>query len=235
MQSTFIKTVIDHCWDLNKAEAINLQRTMASKVIRKDLLGDVRYVAGVDVAYDRQGGRQFAAAVVLDANSLTLMESAVAQASVRFPYMPGLLAFRELPAILQALNQLKTIPHLIVCDGQGIAHPRRFGLASHLGVIVNMPTIGCGKTKLLGLAETPGCKRGRHAPLMDQDEMIGCVLRTQDNVKPVYVSIGHRISLESACHWILRLSPCYRLPETTRRAHQMVRKYKNGPITQIKA
>lgn len=125
---------------------------------------------------------------------------------------------------MKALKQIKLLPQLIVCDGQGIAHPRRFGLASHLGVLLDIPTIGCGKTKLLGEFKDPDLKRGAHSPLVDNCEVIGSVLRTRDNIKPIFVSIGHRVSLKTACEWILELSPRYRLPETTRRADQLVNK-----------
>lgn len=222
-----IKTVIDHSWDLSKAEAVKLQRVLAAKVIREDCLTNIQYVAGVDVAYDELRRQQFAAAVVLAVDALDLIETAAAQQSIRFPYVPGLFSFRELPVILMALDKLKTQPDLIVCDGQGVAHPRRFGLASHLGVLLNLPTIGCAKTKLLGSAKEPGPKGGDCTPLVDKGEIIGCALRTQDDVRPIYVSIGHRISLKTACHWILRLSPRYRLPETTRLADQLVRSCRN--------
>jgi deoxyribonuclease V len=188
-------------------------------------MGRVCLVAGVDAAYDERHDQQVAAAVVLDADDLNLIEYAIAREAVRFPYIPGLFAFRELPTILQALNKLNRMPDLIVCDGQGLAHPRRFGLACHLGVLCDIATIGCSKTPLTGEAKIPGPNRGDRAPLADGDEIVGAVLRTQDSIKPVYVSVGHRVSLNTACQWILRLASRYRLPQTTRRADQIVRRH----------
>lgn len=187
------------------------------------MFNNIKYVAGVDVAYDEKIDKQIAAVVVLDPSTLEVFETSIAEDVTLFPYIPGLFSFRELPSIAKALSNLKTRPDLIVCDGQGIAHPRRFGLASHLGVLFDVPTIGCGKTRLLGHAEEPGIKRGDYSPLIDNGEIIGNSLRTQDNVKPVYVSIGHRISLQTACDWILKLSSKYRLPETTRHADHAVK------------
>jgi len=219
-----LSSLIEHAWELSETDAIALQHQLAPEVVRADRFGDIRRVAGVDVAYDEQHGRQFAAAVVLDASSLDVVDHATARAPVQFPYIPGLFSFRELPAIGRAVQGLKSKPDLIVCDGHGVAHPRRFGLASHIGVWLNIPAIGCSKTRLLGDAEAPGLKRGEHAVLVDKGEVIGRVLRTQDNVKPLYVSIGHLISLPTACSWVLKLSPHYRLPETTRHADRMVRR-----------
>lgn len=184
----------------------------------------------MDVAYDEQGNKQFAAAVVLDANSLELIEFSVAQETVKFPYVPGLFSFREIPTITKALIRLKTTPDLIVCDGQGVAHPRRFGLACHLGVMFNIPSIGCGKTRLFGDAGEPGPNRGDSSPLIDGGEIIGCVLRTQNKIKPIFVSIGHLISLKTACDWIIKLTPKFRLPETTRQADQLVKRLKKGDL-----
>lgn len=213
-----------HAWDLSEAEALALQQQLASRVIKDDQLGNVQLVAGVDVAYDKNSDRLFAAVVILDAQTLQIVETASAEDVTRFPYTPGLFSFRELPPIANALAKLHQTPDLIVCDGQGIAHPRRFGLACHLGILYDTATIGCAKTRLIGQADTPDTKRGSYAPLLDNNEVIAAVLRTQDNVKPVYVSIGHRISLKTACEWVLKLSPKYRLPETTRQADQAVRK-----------
>ena len=213
-----------HPWELNEADAIARQQCLASEVVREDRLGDIRYVAGVDAAYDEKYGQIYAAAVVLDAGSLEAVDCANTREAVQFPYVPGLFSFRELPAIGRAMERLKTRPDLIVCDGHGVAHPRRFGLACHLGVWLNIPTIGCAKTRLLGDAGAPGLKRGERTTLVDKGEVIGCVLRTQDNTKPLHVSIGHLISLPTACDWVLRLSPNHRLPETTRQADQMVRR-----------
>lgn len=199
------------------------QRRLAGSVVRRDDLGEIRYVAGVDVAYARDDSRLVCAAAVLDARTLDVVEIATVNGVPAAAYRPGLFSFRELPVVLDAIDRLSALPDLVVCDAHGIAHPRRFGLASHLGVRRDVPTIGCAKTRLVGMHEAPAAERGATAPLVDADEVIGAALRTQDGVRPVYVSIGHRISLETACAWILRLSPRYRLPETTRAADHAVK------------
>lgn len=215
--------VITHRWDLSENEAQDLQAELAKQVITHDCLGEVRTIAGVDVAYDKHSNRLVAAAVVLDVHSLAVVDTAMAEDVERFPYIPGLFSFRELPPIAMALEQLTTTPDLIVCDGQGIAHPRRFGLACHLGVLFDVPTIGCGKTRLVGEADEPGNDRGAFSPLIDRGEVIGRLLRTQTGIKPVYVSVGHKVALPTACEWVLKLSLAYRLPESTRKADQTVR------------
>ena len=232
MDKNFIKQQLVHEWDLSEAKAVELQKKLASKVITHDYnLNCVRYVAGVDVAYDEENNKQFAAAVVLDAKSFDLIDFSIAHEDVKFPYIPGLFSFREMPTVAKALKKLKKVPGLIVCDGQGVAHPRRFGLACHLGVMFNIPTIGCGKTRLIGDANEPGPNRGDIEPLMDSGKVVGSVLRTQDNIKPLFVSIGHLISLKTACEWIIKLTPQFRLPETTRQADQLVKRLKKGDLT----
>ena len=218
-----MKQALIHPWALNEAEAIDLQHKLALRVERTDRLSAIRTVAGVDVAYDKHSNKLIAAAVILDAETLTIISCVTAEDNEQFPYIPGLFSFRELPPIAKALQKLEVTPDLIVCDGQGIAHPRRFGLACHLGVLFDIPTIGCGKSLLIGEAEPSDKKRGTTTPLYDHGEVIGCTLYTQDNTRPVYVSIGHRISLATACEWILKLSPKYRLPETTRAADHAVK------------
>ena len=219
-----MKRAFTHNWPSDEAGATELQRQLATLVERVDRLGEIRTVAGVDVAYDKASNKLVAAAVVLDAKTLEVITCAFAVDVERFPYLPGLFSFRELPPLAAALAKLDVTPDLIVCDGQGIAHPRRFGLACHLGLLFDVPTIGCGKTRLLGQEGVTGVERGASAPLYDGDEIIGSTLRTQDGIKPVYVSIGHRISLPTACSWILRLSRQYRLPETTRQSDQYVKR-----------
>jgi deoxyribonuclease V len=219
-----MRQIITHRWDLSENEAQDLQAELARQVITHDCLGEVRTVAGVDVAYDKHSNKLVAAAVILDAHSLAIVDSATAEDVEQFPYIPGLFSFRELPPIALALQQLTTTPDLIVCDGQGIAHPRRFGLACHLGVLFDVPTIGCGKTRLVGEADAPGHERGSFSPLTDRGEVVGRLLRTQTGIKPVYVSTGHKIALPTACEWVLKLTTQYRLPETTRQSDQQVRK-----------
>ncbi len=219
---------INHPWNLTEPEAMLLQQRLAAKVINTDQLNEVKLIAGVDVAYAKSSEQTVAAVVILDADTLQVIESVSTEYHAQFPYIPGLFSFRELPPLIKAFEQLNHSPDLVVCDGQGYAHPRRFGLACHLGVLFDMPTIGCGKTKLIGEHGQPDTERGASVPLWDNGETIGSVLRTQSNINPIYISIGHRISLATACQWILKLSPKYRLPETTRKADQLVRAAING-------
>ncbi|MET9068214.1 endonuclease V [Streptosporangium sandarakinum] len=179
-------------------------------------------VAGVDVAY--AGDRLAAAVAVLDGGTLEVVEQVAVGAPVAFDYVPGLLAFRELPALLDALGRLTVVPDLVVCDGYGLAHPRRFGLACHLGVLTGLPAIGVGKTAFVGSYAEPGPERGSASDLTLDGEVVGRVLRTRDGVKPVFVSVGHRVDLDTACHNVLALTPSYRLPETTRVADRLSRR-----------
>lgn len=218
-----MKPCITHEWDINERDALALQQSLSKQVVTHDTLGVVRWIAGVDVAYSKDSDTLVAAIVVLCADTLNVVETVIEASQARFPYIPGLFSFRELPPIVRAFENLTHNPDLVVCDGQGYAHPRRFGLACHLGVIFDLPSIGCGKTRLVGVSDEPKISRGAREPLIEQGEVVGSVLRTQDNVKPVYVSIGHRLSLETACDWVLRLSPKYRLPETTRQSDSAVR------------
>jgi deoxyribonuclease V len=178
-------------------------------------------VTGVDVAYDDERDVVVAAAVVLDAATLDVVAEATAVGQVSFPYVPGLLAFREIPTVLAALDALPCAPGLVVCDGYGLAHPRRFGLASHLGVLTGLPTIGVAKNPFTFSYEEPGARRGSASPLVAGQNEVGRALRTQDGVKPVFVSVGHRVSLDNACAHTLALTPKYRLPESTRRADSL--------------
>ncbi|TWV38571.1 endonuclease V [Streptomyces misionensis] len=181
-------------------------------------------VTGVDVAYDDERDLVAAAAVVLDAATLEVVAEATAVGRVSFPYVPGLLAFREIPTVLTALEALPCPPGLVVCDGYGLAHPRRFGLASHLGVLTGLPTVGVAKNPFTFTYEEPAAARGSSAPLLAGVEEVGRALRTRDAVKPVFVSVGHRVSLDNAVAHTLALTPAYRLPETTRRADALCRR-----------
>ena len=181
----------------------------------------MRRVCGIDVGFEEDGKVTRAAIVVLAFPSLELVEHALARRPTSFPYVPGLLSFREIPAVLEALAKLKTRPDLLLCDGQGIAHPRRCGLASHTGLAAGLPSIGVAKTRLIGEHREPGRRRGAWAPLRDAGETIGAVLRTRSGVKPVYVSIGHRVSLPTAIRYVMACCTRYRLPETTRWAHHL--------------
>ncbi|MER7975146.1 endonuclease V [Streptomyces sp. NPDC005840] len=188
-------------------------------------------VTGVDVAYDDGRDLVAAAAVVLDGATLDVVAEATAVGSVPFPYVPGLLAFRELPAVLAALDALPCPPGLVVCDGYGLAHPRRFGLASHLGVLTGLATVGVAKNPFTFHHDDPGAARGSTSPLLAGTEEVGRALRTQDGVKPVFVSVGHRTGLDDACAQVLAVTPRHRLPETTRRADALCRRALQEALT----
>ncbi len=198
-----------------------MQRELRAHLILTDQLGPVRRVAGVDVGFEAGGTVTRAAVAVLCYPELDVLETATARCPTTFPYVPGLLSFRELPAVLAALEQLREPPDLLLCDGQGIAHPRRFGIASHLGLLVDIPAIGVAKTRLCGTHAEPPHQRGAWTPLRADEEIIGAVLRTRIGVKPLYISPGHRIGLETALAYVMRCCTRYRLPETTRHAHRL--------------
>jgi deoxyribonuclease V len=208
-----------HPWDLSPRAAIVVQKNLAGQVIRRKQLGPVETVAGVDV--DIGDGLARAAVVVLSYPALKVVDYAVATCPVTFPYIPGLLSFREGPVILEALDRLISRPDLLIFDGQGLAHPRRLGLASHIGLLVDLPAIGCAKSRLCGQHEQPGVERGSYVPLIEGEETIGAVVRTRRGVKPVFVSIGHRVDLPASIEYVLTCCRGYRLPEPTRWAHRV--------------
>jgi deoxyribonuclease V len=210
-----------HAWPHTVEEAIAIQEQLRAEIITSDQLGTVNYVAGVDMGFEAEGTISRAAVAVLSFPSLQLQESAIARRPTSFPYVPGFLSFREIPAVMDALEKISITPDLILCDGQGIAHPRRFGIACHLGLLVNMPTIGVAKSLLIGKHEEVPQERGNWQPLKHRGETIGAVLRTRAGTKPLYVSSGHRISLPTAIEYVLRCTPKYRLPETTRIADKL--------------
>lgn len=210
-----------HAWRLTPSEAIALQKELAAQVITVDQFGPVNFVAGVDVGFEEQNTITRAAVAMLSFPALQLLDYAIARRPTEFPYIPGLLSFREIPAVLDALNQLQQLPGIILCDGQGIAHPRRFGIACHLGVITGLPTIGVGKSRLIGQYVEVPQERGLWSSLMDRGERIGAVLRTRAGIQPLYVSSGHKVSLESAIDLVMRCTTRYKLPETTRWAHRL--------------
>ncbi|WP_443089299.1 endonuclease V [Yinghuangia sp. ASG 101] len=214
----------DEPWPTTAEEARALQDRLRPLV---DATGPgparVRRVAGLDVAYAEDSDRLAAAVVVLDAATLTVVERSVVRGRAQFPYVPGLFAFRELPSLLAALDGLAVAPDLLVCDGQGLAHPRRFGLACHVGVHTGIPSIGVGKTAFVGTYDAPAPERGSASDLVLDGETVGAVLRTQHGVKPVFVSVGHGLDLATACRHVLALSPRFRLPETTRQADRACR------------
>lgn len=210
-----------HAWPLTVEEAIAIQEQLRAEIITSDQLGTVNYVAGVDMGFEAEGTISRAAVAVLSFPSLQLQESAIARRPTSFPYVPGFLSFREIPAVLDALEKISITPDLILCDGQGIAHPRRFGIACHLGLLVNMPTIGVAKSLLIGKHEEVPQERGSWQPLWHRGETIGAVLRTRTGTKPLYISSGHCVSLPTAIEYVLRCTPKYRLPETTRIADKL--------------
>jgi len=208
-----------HGWQVSAAQAFDIQLKLASEVSRTSQLASPRFIAGVDISVDRVRGVARGAVVVLSYPELKVVETQVVTGKADFPYVPGLLSFREAPLTLAAFERLETAPDLVLFDGQGIAHPRRLGLAAHLGLFLDTPAIGCAKSRLCGHHDTPGLEPGSYAELVDGDEIIGAVLRTKARTNPVYVSIGHKIDLESAIYWVMRCCRGYRLPEPTRLAH----------------
>ena len=217
-----------HSWDLDAAEARALQRELAARVDTSRRLGPYQTVAGADVSYNKFSPVLHAAVVVLRADTLAEIERAGVVAEARFPYIPGLLSFREAPAVIEAFRKLTVRPDLLICDGQGIAHPRRLGLACHLGLWLGIPTIGCAKSWLYGRYEEPGSERGDWTPLTDGEETIGAVLRTRSRVQPLFVSPGHLCDLAGAIAAVLAATSKYRLPETTRLAHNFVNELRRG-------
>ncbi len=213
---------LPHSFDLSFPEARALQERLRGRVLERDLRGPVRRVGGVDVSYDRGSPVLYAAVVVLDVESGEVVEVAGARARATFPYVPGYLSFREIPPLLRAFEALSEPPDLLIVDGHGRAHPRRFGIACHLGVLLGIPTVGCAKSRLVGTHREPGPRRGATTRLLDGREVIGSVVRTRDRVKPVYVSVGHRVTLQEARWVILSLARGTRLPEPIRAAHAEV-------------
>ena len=221
-----------HRWDVSPQEAVAIQLTLRSQ-LRLHGTGPFATVAGVDVAYDAASKLMFAGVVVMSGDGRELLDLATAAASVRFPYIPGLLSFRETPAVIKAWNRLKTMPDCLICDGHGLAQPRRFGLACHLGLLLDLPSIGCAESRLVGTYQKPRTHRGSVAPLLDQGEQIGVVLRTKDEVAPVFVSQGDRIGLDAAVQTVLATCRGYRLPEPQRRAHLLVTKMRLAARTKV--
>lgn len=212
---------VRHEWPTRVDRARSIQNALRERVSRRDAAGEIRRVAGVDIGVDRKTDRARAAAAVLSFPACRLLDQAIVERRIRFPYVPGYLSFREVPPIMAALEKLTVPPDLIICDGQGIAHPRRFGLACHLGVLTGIATIGAAKSRLIGAYSEPGPNKGDWSELEDKGEHIGAVLRTRTSVQPIFVSIGHKISLPTAIRIVLECCTKYRLPETTRAAHRL--------------
>jgi len=209
-----------HDWDVGTAQAAMLQRDLALRVVRsRCLVSGPRLVAGCDLAVDRLRGRGTAAVVVVALPSMETVEVRVAEGPLTWPYVPGFLSFRECPLVLDAFSHLGVEPDAVLVDGQGIAHPRRFGLASHLGLCLDVPTAGCAKSLLCGVCDLPGEEPGACTEVRDRGEVVAIALRTRAGARPVYVSIGHKTDLAGAVEWVLHCTDRHRLPEPTRLAH----------------
>jgi len=218
-----MKTKLPTHWNVTPREAVRLQQTWRERVETQDRFGPVQYVAGADLAFDPATNLAFAGVIVYRLPALEEVERRTARRKLRFPYVPGLLSFRESPVLLAALARLRISPDVILIDGHGMAHPRRFGIACHLGLLLDTPTIGCAKSILVGEADEPGAQAGSTAALTDEGETVGVALRTRDHVRPIYVTIGHRVSLESAVRIVAQCLDGFRIPKPTREADHWVR------------
>lgn len=220
-----------HSWDVTPQEAVRLQEQLRAKVVPRGHLPKPKLVAGADAAFDLRTRQLFAAVVVLSVPSLELVERVVHQESLSFPYIPGLLSFREAPALLRAFEKVRHDPDVVFIDGHGLSHPRAAGIASHIGLCLNTPTIGCAKSLLIGRHRVPGPSRGSHTSLYDaNNHVIGAVVRTRDRVQPVFVSVGHRIGLAQAVQLTLACGTGYRIPEPTRQADRWAKQAKREAI-----
>jgi len=217
-----------HRWSLTPKQAIAIQQRLRDRVSTRPMQGAARLIAGVDAAFSPDGTHCIGGVVLWDAGAAAVVEEHTALRPLAFPYVPGLLSFREAPALLAALRKLREIPDVLMCDGHGLAHPRRFGIACHLGLLTGLPSLGCGKSRLVGSHDEPGSERGAHTPLVHRDDEIGTVLRTQDGVRPVYVSVGSGLSRGQAERLVLESARRYRLPEPTRLADQLVARIKRA-------
>ncbi len=213
---------VPHRWDVSPRRAVEIQRALAARVLHSELPREPELIAGADMAFDPDGEHCIAGVVVWNARTQIVVERQSARARMRFPYVPGLLSFREAPAVLAACRRLRTEPDLLMLDGQGLAHPRRFGLACHIGLLLDRPTLGCAKSLLCGEHRGVRELRGATADLLLDGDLVGRVVRTRRNVRCVYVSVGHRITLDAAVRCVIRCATRYRLPEPTRLAHQYV-------------
>jgi deoxyribonuclease V len=211
-----------HSWDLTPKEAIALQRELAAKIDTTSRIGRCELIAGADVSFNRFSNIFYAGVVVIRVSDATVIERQGAVREIRFPYVPGILSFRESPILLDAFAKVEAEPDAVMLDAHGFSHPRRFGLTCHVGLLLDRPTLGCAKTPLVGTFDEPGGEVGDRQPLCDRGGTIGCVLRTKRRVKPVFVSAGHRINLEQAIELVLQNCRGYRLPEPTRQAHLYV-------------
>lgn len=218
-----------HSWKVTCRQATAIQKRLAHRVDRENRLQTPQWVAGADISLTRESPEAFAGIVVLNARTLEIAEEYFIRGPIDFPYIPGLLSFREAPLLLKLFKKVSPAPQLVFFDGQGIAHPRRLGLASHMGLFLDCPTVGCAKSRLIGTHREPGVKKGCRARLKDDEgQTIGSVVRTRENCKPVFISVGHQIDLETAVRWTLKCTTRYRIPEPTRLAHNRVNAFRKS-------
>ncbi|MDH5761377.1 MAG: deoxyribonuclease V [Nitrospinota bacterium] len=218
-----------HSWKVTPQQALKIQTELANQVEQKSRLKPPQWIAGADISLTQESNEAFAGIVVLNAKTLKIADEYYIRGTIDFPYIPGLLSFREAPLLLKLFKKVSPAPQLIFFDGHGIAHPRKLGLASHLGLFLDCPTIGCAKSRLTGKFREPGLKKGSRSRLLDKEgQTIGSVLRTRENCKPVFVSVGHQIDLDSAVQWSLKCTTHYRIPEPTRLAHIRVNAFRKN-------
>jgi deoxyribonuclease V len=217
-----------HPWNVTPQQAMKIQAELRAQVVLKSDPREVNLIAGADIALDQDTNKGYAGVIVYRFPELIKVERCHAVADITFPYIPGLLAFREAPVLLKAFDALKHEPDVIIFDGQGIAHPRRLGIATHMGLLLDKPSIGCAKSRLIGRFEEPGTRAGEYSPLEDSGEVVGAVLRTRDNVNPVFISPGHKIDLSLSIKIIMKCVDGYRIPKPTREADHFVAEVKKG-------
>lgn len=219
-----------HAWDLSPTEAVALQRELADHLDIRPLESDIKIIGAADISFNKNSSDIYAAIILLDYETMEVVDKATVQTKASFPYVPGLLSFREIPAYLQCWDQLKTKPDVMVMDGQGIAHPRRIGVGVHFGLLTDCPTLGCGKSVLVGNFEPPAPTKGSFSPMVHRNEVVAYALRTRDKVKPVFVSPGHRVDLEDCRRIMLHCARGYRIPEPTRQAHLLVNELRRNQL-----
>ena len=219
-----------HPWDVTYREAIKIQEQLKGKVILRKIPDRPNYIAGLDVSYQKGAHRVWAGAVVLNFPDLAVVEERWVQREVSFPYIPGLLSFREIPALLDVLTSITVAPDVIFCDGQGVAHPRGVGIASHLGVILKRPTIGCAKSRLVGDYDPVGEVKGEYSYLRYGGRVIGAVMRTRQGVKPLFISPGYGVMLDDCTELVLKTCPRYKIPEPIRQAHILVNSIRSATV-----
>lgn len=223
-----------HPWNVSPKEAIAIQQQLRTKIIIEKITKPINTIAGCDISFDKNSDTIYAAIVVLQLPELIQIDYSTSISKTRFPYIPGLLSFREAPALLKAWKDLRTAADVLMIDGNGLAHPRRFGIACHIGLLLDMPTIGCAKSLFVGEFEEPAQKPGSYSLLLDKDEIVGASLRTVNGVKPVFVTIGHRATLEDAIDIVMKSVKGYRIPEPTRQAHLLSNAIRRSSTTSPK-